>query len=373
MYGLTAAIGPGRTPYAQLALGIDGNYYGTTYSGGRNNEGAIFSFNPITSGSILTSFNGTNGETPYGWLLRSKDGNSFYGTATNGGSNGYGTVFQYFPPNVTACVGQPFSYPIIATSVAPVSYTGTGLPPGISLNGTTGVVSGTATTSGTYNATINASNAGGTASMNLNIMVVAGAPAITSTPAAQAGQGVAFSYQAAASNIPTGYSATGLPAGFSINPTTGLIIGTPASTGNYNVTISASNADGSGTEQLTISVVTQPSITSSLSMSGTQNSAFTYQIAATYGPSGFGATGLPPDLSVDPVAGMISGTPSETGTYNVTLSATNAAGTGTAAMTLVLQPASVEVPLLPPWALVALPLLLLFVGGVFLRRKGERT
>src|SRR5262249_13357430 len=77
-----------------------------------------------------------------------------------------------------------------------------------------------------------------------------------------------------------------------------------------------------------------PAITSALTASGTVGQAFSYQIAATNSPTSFGATGLPTGLGVNTTNGVISGTSSAAGTTNVTISATNAAGTGSATLAL---------------------------------------
>lgn len=61
---------------------------------------------------------------------------------------------------------------------------------------------------------------------------------------------------------------------------------------------------------------------------------FTYQITAINNPTSYGATGLPMGLSIDTGNGLISGIPLETGTFYVTLTATNGTGTGTGALTL---------------------------------------
>ena len=58
-----------------------------------------------------------------------------------------------------------------------------------------------------------------------------GAPAITSATSAGGTVGMGFSYQIAATNSPTSYSATGLPVGLSVSTATGLISGTPTSAG----------------------------------------------------------------------------------------------------------------------------------------------
>jgi hypothetical protein len=80
-----------------------------------------------------------------------------------------------------------------------------------------------------------------------------------------------------------------------------------------------------------------PAITSALTVSGLVNTAFSYQITATNSPTSYGATGLPAGLSVSTSTGLISGTPTTAGTSSVTLSATNASGTGSATMTLTIS------------------------------------
>ena len=66
-------------------------------------------------------------------------------------------------------------------------------------------------------------------------------PAITSGLAANADTGTPFSYQITASNLPTSYSATGLPDGLTVDTQSGLISGTPTQHGMFNVTIGATN------------------------------------------------------------------------------------------------------------------------------------
>ena len=75
-------------PYAGLVQGSDGNFYGTTYDGGTNGYGTVFK---ISTNGVLTSlhsFTGTNdGANPYAGLVQGSDGN-FYGTTYSGGTNG---------------------------------------------------------------------------------------------------------------------------------------------------------------------------------------------------------------------------------------------------------------------------------------------
>ena len=234
--------------------------------------------------------------------------------------------------------GSAFGYQVTATN-SPTSYGATGLPAGLAINAATGTISGSPSSTGTSNVTISATNAGGTGTATLVITVVPPAPVINSALSASGTTGSAFSYQVTATNSPTSYGATGLPAGLAINAATGTISGSPSSTGTSNVTISATNAGGTGMATLVITVVPPaPVINSTLSASGTTGSVFSYQITATNSPTSYGATGLPAGLTVDSATGVISGTPSSTGTSNVTISATNAGGTGTATLVVTVVP-----------------------------------
>jgi hypothetical protein len=79
-------------------------------------------------------------------------------------------------------------------------------------------------------------------------------PVITSSLSASATQGVPFSYQITATNSPTSFNATGLPGGLSVNTSTGFITGTPTTVAVSTVSISATNASGTGSANLTLSV-----------------------------------------------------------------------------------------------------------------------
>jgi len=90
----------GAEPWAGLALGNDGNFYGTTAYGGSNNLGTVFQVTTNGTLTTLVSFNGTNGAEPVAALTLGNDGN-FYGTTEAGGcytnlNNGYGggTIFR---------------------------------------------------------------------------------------------------------------------------------------------------------------------------------------------------------------------------------------------------------------------------------------
>src|SRR5437773_5944620 len=164
-------------------------------------------------------------------------------------------------------------------------------------------------------------------------------PVITSPTTATGQVGVAFSYQITASNEPIiSYNATVLPAGLSVNTSTGLISGTPTTAGTYSVTISATNSNGTGTATLTLTINPPPPvITSPGTATGTVGVAFSYQITATNNPTSYGASGLPPGLTVNTATGLVSGTPTTAGTYPVTITATNSRGTGTSTLVITIN------------------------------------
>ena len=74
----------GANPFAGLFQASDGNFYGTTYNGGANNEGTVFKITPSGTLVWVYSFcsqpNCTDGALPVGGLIQYSDGN-LYGTA----------------------------------------------------------------------------------------------------------------------------------------------------------------------------------------------------------------------------------------------------------------------------------------------------
>jgi T5SS/PEP-CTERM-associated repeat protein len=84
--------------------------------------------------------------------------------------------------------------------------------------------------------------------------VVAGAPVISSATTVNTAPGAPFNYQINATNNPTSFGAANLPAGLTVNHSTGLISGTPNKAGAFIVPIAANNAVGSGQADLTIIV-----------------------------------------------------------------------------------------------------------------------
>jgi uncharacterized repeat protein (TIGR03803 family) len=86
----------GAKPYAGLVQATDGNFYGTTSSGGIDGDGTVFEMAPSGALTTLYSFCSqsgcTDGSASYAGLLQATNG-EFYGTTGFGGNNNAGTVF----------------------------------------------------------------------------------------------------------------------------------------------------------------------------------------------------------------------------------------------------------------------------------------
>jgi uncharacterized repeat protein (TIGR03803 family) len=93
----------GGSPYDDLVLDAAGNLYGTTNSGGASSNGTVFKLTSPAKGSTvwtpstLASFNASNGANPVSSVVFDKAGN-LYGTTLNGGTYGQGTVFELMAP-----------------------------------------------------------------------------------------------------------------------------------------------------------------------------------------------------------------------------------------------------------------------------------
>ncbi len=96
-----ALCADGAAPYAGLIQASDGNFYGTTYGGGPVGTGTVFTITPEGALTTLYTFSptGADGENPLAGLIQASDGN-FYGTTSSGGpdpTDNYGTAFKITP------------------------------------------------------------------------------------------------------------------------------------------------------------------------------------------------------------------------------------------------------------------------------------
>ena len=245
--------------------------------------------------------------------------------------------------NAEAIVGQAFTFSVTATGTAPRTLSVSGLPSWLSFDAATGELSGTPSSDVDATLVITVTNAAGSASKNLHITVRA-RPVVTSVLAAEGIVGWPFSYTLTANGTAPLTLATGmLPGWLSFDAATGVLSGVPTGDAQEAVLVSVTNAAGSDTRTLVITVRTLPVITSASSLVGVEGAPLSMAITTTgTGPIVISATGLPAGLSL--VNGVITGTPSAPGHSEVQVTATNGAGTVTQTMVIdVRSPLSVPV------------------------------
>ncbi|MEP7288307.1 MAG: putative Ig domain-containing protein [Chloroflexota bacterium] len=155
-------------------------------------------------------------------------------------------------------------------------------------------------------------------------------PVITSIDHTMFTAGSTNTFTVTATGSPTPiFSATGLPAWATLNPTTGVLNGTPPNTigSPFAITITATNGVApDATQNFTLTVNQAPTITSTGHASFTVDSAGTFNVTATGNPAPtFSATGLPAWATLNTTTGVLSGKPLNSlgSPFAVTLTAAN--------------------------------------------------
>ena len=158
-------------------------------------------------------------------------------TSLTGGVRGL-----YFEQSVTASPAGSYAYSLSSGA----------LPPGLALNGATGKIFGTPTSTGFYSFRITArTEAGCGGSRNYTMNIAATCPAISLSPASLVGGKKNVAYRQTITASPTGsysYSLIGgaLPTGLSLNGATGQISGVPAAAGTFTFTVRGTRPDSCG-------------------------------------------------------------------------------------------------------------------------------
>jgi hypothetical protein len=188
-------------------------------------------------------------------------------SGTGAGSRTYSLTVNNIPVITTSSlagstVGSAYSKTVTGTSgTTPYAWniSSGSLPGGLSLNGSTGVISGTPTTAGTSSFTIRLTDANSADVTKALSIVVAAKPSITTSalPAGTVGQAYSSTLVATGGTPPLAWSVTSgaLPAGLALNGSTGVLSGTPTTAGTANVTVQVKDANGSiATKAFTLTV-----------------------------------------------------------------------------------------------------------------------
>jgi uncharacterized protein YhjY with autotransporter beta-barrel domain len=301
-----------------------------------------------TASFTTSAIAATTGETVYASFSGNNDLSGSSGQLTQVVNAGAATV-TVGPSSLTnPTVGVAYSTSVSGSGGAtPYTYSisAGSLPNGLSLNASTGAISGTPTAAGAFSFTVQAAdknNVTGTQAYSVTV----GAPTITLSPttltAATVGASYNHSVTASGGTSTYSYAVTtgGLPAGLQLNSASGAITGTPTAGGSFNFTITATDSStGTGSPfkgaQAYSLTVNAPTITLSPSTltAATVGASYNHSVSASGGTSTYSYSvtsgALPAGLSLNASSGAVTGTPTAGGSFNFTITARDSStGTG---------------------------------------------
>ncbi|HEX8700689.1 MAG TPA: putative Ig domain-containing protein, partial [Myxococcaceae bacterium] len=256
-------------------------------------------------------------------------------------------------PLAETTVGASYLFAVSATgSTTPYTFAAQGLPPGLTLNSGTGLVTGSATTAGDFPVEVSVQGANGKESSKAFTLKVY--PAVSfkqnSLPAATLLSPYSATLEAEGGKGPLTLKliAGDLPAGITFNASTGQLSGSaPGSTGIALLNFEAIDVHGArATRSATLQVAEALRVSTTGLGQATEGVEYLLtdsapeQLSAPFavGSATFAASGLPQGLSVDPATGRLSGTPEvgSAGSYTVAVTVTDS-GSRTATQSFPLQ------------------------------------
>jgi hypothetical protein len=251
------------------------------------------------------------------------------------------------PGNKTVAEGSNLTFTLSATDAGgeALTYSGSNLPSGATVNPTTGVFSWTPTyyQAGIYDVTFVATDStslSDSKTIRITVTNVYDPPALASIGPKSGAEGSPLSFTISATDpqsMSINYSATNLPSGASFNSGTRTFSWTPGYTqaGTYNVTFTAANTIPlSSSEVVTITIANTnraPSLAAVSPVTAAEGAAISFTLSGT-DPDGdsvtYSGSNLPSGASVNPTTGAFAWTPGydQAGSYVLTFVVTDAAG-----------------------------------------------
>jgi uncharacterized repeat protein (TIGR01451 family) len=347
-------VGP-ATP--TLLSGTAGTAYSQSFTqtGGYNTTSFSLGGGTLPQGLNLSaagSLSGTPAQTgTFNFTIKATDANGCMGTQAYTLTINCGTV-TLSPGTLTAGTAGAAYNQSLAASGGIGSYgfslnSGT-LPAGLNLS-PAGVLAGTPTVTGSFNFTVNATDANMCAGTQAYTLVL-NCPSITVNPATLPDGAIGGAYSQTVTAVggigPLSWSLSAgtLPPGVSLNAATGALTGTLTTAGTFGFTLRATDSNscfGQRAYSVTISTCQALNVNPATLSNGFQDNAYNQTLTASGGtaPHTFAVTvgSLPGGLTLASGGGL-TGTPTATGTFNFTVTATDANGcTGTRAYTVIVS------------------------------------
>jgi hypothetical protein len=334
---------PVITSAAPPTSAVTGTAYGFTFTASGN---PAPTFALATGAPAWLSINSTSGAlsgtVPVGITTFTYSVVASNGTAPNATAGPFVVavssppVFTTDSPPTTSVTGQSYSYTFTASgNPAPTFALATGAPAWLSINSTTGALSGTVpagTTTFTYSVVASNGTAPNATAGPFTVSATTPPAFTTDSPPTTSVTGHAYSYTFTASGnpTPTFALATGAPAWLSINSTTGALSGTvPVGITTFTYSVVASNGTApNGTAGPFVVAVSSPPVFTNASPptveTAGQSYSYTFAASGNPAPTFALATGAPGWLSVRPTCGALSGTvPAGTTTFTYSVVASN--------------------------------------------------
>ncbi len=233
-------------------------------------------------------------------------------------------------------VTVPYSLQFSASGGTPTWSVSSGsLPAGLTINSSNGLLSGTPTAAGNYSFQVTATSGSSTDTQTYQLSVVdalkVSTPAARPT-AAEVGLPFQFALQATGGRAPYKWSATGLPAGLTLDAATGAISGTPTAPSSAPVKVTVTDALAlTSTADVNLSVAPRLAVTKGFLTPAKVGRLYSARLAKTGGVapvtwSLVGLKKLPRGLTLTARTGRIYGVPRRSGTYRFRVQATDALG-----------------------------------------------
>ena len=236
--------------------------------------------------------------------------------------------------DVTVTVGDamPSRTASVTGGCGTITYTMSGAPSGVTIDRNNGSITGTPTETGEFTVTVTATDTEGNTDDELFRVMVPPPCEVTIAPIPDVtvtiGNSISLQASATGECGTITYTMSGAPSGVTIDRNNGSITGTPTETGEFTVTVTATDTEGNTDDELFRVMVPPPcevTIAPIPDVTVTIGNSISLQASATgeCGPITYTMSGAPSGVTIDRNNGSITGTPTETGEFTVTVTATD--------------------------------------------------